>query len=94
MRVLIVGGTRFVGRHIAEVAVERGHDVTVFHRGKTGSDLLPAATHILGDRDSDLHLLADGRWDATIDACAYYPRQVDELAEALGDRAGQFAFVS
>ncbi|MEO8330179.1 MAG: NAD-dependent epimerase/dehydratase family protein, partial [Candidatus Nanopelagicales bacterium] len=94
MRLLIVGGTRFVGRHMAEIAVERGHDVTLFHRGKTGGDLMPSATHLLGDRDTDLALLADGRWDATIDACAYVPRQVEELADALGDRAGQFAFVS
>jgi 2'-hydroxyisoflavone reductase len=94
MRVLVIGGTRFVGRHMAEAAVARGHDVTVFHRGKTGTDVVPEATHILGDRDHDLHLLADGHWDATIDACAYVPRQVAELAAALGDRSGQLAFVS
>ena len=46
MRFLIIGGTRFVGRHIAESALERGHEVTVFHRGQTGADALPDATHL------------------------------------------------
>ena len=94
MRLLIIGGTRFVGRHMAESAIERGHDVTVFHRGKTGADDLPKATHILGDRDKDLANLEGQTWDATIDACAYVPRQVKELANALGERGGQMAFVS
>ena len=76
MRLLIIGGTRFVGRHMAESAIERGHDVTVFHRGKTGADDLPKATRILGDRDKDLTNLDGQSWDATIDACAYVPRQV------------------
>ena len=94
MRLLIIGGTRFVGRHMAEAAIDRGHDVTVFHRGKTGADELPKATHILGDRDKDLSGLDGKEWDATIDACAYVPRQVSEVAKALGSRAGQVAFVS
>jgi 2'-hydroxyisoflavone reductase len=67
MRLLIIGGTQFVGRHIAEIALERGHQVTVFHRGKTNADAVPEAEHILGDRDHDLDHLADGHWDATID---------------------------
>jgi 2'-hydroxyisoflavone reductase len=94
MHFLIIGGTRFVGRHIAQSAVDRGHDVTVFHRGKTGSDILPGAEHIFGDRDSDLGQLKDRSWDATIDTCAYVPRQVHELADALGQRGGSHAFIS
>ena len=94
MRLLIIGGTQFVGRHIAEIALERGHQVTVFHRGKTNADAVPDAEHILGDRDSDLENLGDGHWDATIDVCAYVPRQVDELAEALGERGGKHVFIS
>lgn len=94
MRLLIIGGTQFVGRHIAEAALSRGHQVTVFHRGKTNADAVPAAEHILGDRDRDLENLADGHWDATIDVCAYVPRQVSELAEALGARGGRHVFIS
>lgn len=94
MRLLIIGGTQFVGRHIAEIALERGHQVTVFHRGRTNADAVPDAEHILGDRNHDLDHLADGHWDATIDVCAYVPRQVDELAEALGARGGRHVFIS
>ena len=94
MRILLIGGTRFVGRHLAEAAAARGHEVTLFHRGRTGNDVLPGAGHVLGDRDQDLSGLAHGSWDATIDACAYVPRQVGELADVLGGRGGQLAFIS
>jgi 2'-hydroxyisoflavone reductase len=94
VRILIVGGTRFVGRHIAAAALDRGHEVTLFHRGKTGTDLFGEATHLLGDRDGDLAALATGTWDATIDVCAYVPRQVDTLAAALDGRGGRYAFIS
>lgn len=94
MRILIIGGTAFVGRHIAEAALASGHDVSLFHRGRTGPDLFPQATHLIGDRNEDLSTLADGRWDATIDVSAYLPRQVRGLAAALGDRGGQHLFIS
>ena len=94
MRILIIGGTVFVGRHIAEAAIAAGHDVTLFHRGRTGADLFPSATHLTGDRDADLTALSTGRWDATIDVCAYFPRQVRALADALGGRGGQYLFIS
>lgn len=94
MRLLVMGGTQFVGRHIAEIGIERGHEVTVFHRGKSNADAVPEATHVIGDRDTDLERLAGGEWDATIDVSAYVPRQVNELADALGARGGRHAFVS
>ena len=94
MRILIIGGTAFVGRHIAQAAASRGHDLTLFHRGKTGADLFPQATHLSGDRDADLSALSAGSWDATIDVCAYFPRQVRSLATALRGRGGQYVFIS
>ena len=94
MRILIIGGTVFVGRHITEAALARGHDVTVFHRGRSGVDLFPLASDLLGDRDEDLSALSAGNWDATIDVCAYFPRQVRSLADALGGRGGQYLFIS
>jgi 2'-hydroxyisoflavone reductase len=94
MRILIVGGTAFVGRHITAAAIDAGHDVTLFHRGKTGSELFPAAAHLTGDRDEDLGALAAGTWDATIDVCAYFPRQVRSLAAALDSRGGAYVFIS
>jgi nucleoside-diphosphate-sugar epimerase len=92
MRILVIGGTRFVGHAMAEAALANGHDVTLLHRSATSE--LPDATHLLTDRDGDLWALADGRWDATIDVCAYVPSQVRRLREALGDRGGHHLFVS
>lgn len=94
MRILIIGGTAFVGRHIAQSALDAGHELTLFHRGKTGSGLFSQATHLSGDRDEDLSALAGGSWDATIDVCAYFPRQVRTLAAALGMRGGRYVFIS
>jgi 2'-hydroxyisoflavone reductase len=92
MRILIIGGTRFVGHAMAAAALDAGHDVTLLHR--TATDELPGATHLLADRDGDLSVLADRTWDATIDVCAYVPRHVRTLHDALGDRGGHHFFVS
>jgi nucleoside-diphosphate-sugar epimerase len=99
MRILIIGGTVFVGRHITEAAIAAGHEVTVFHRGRSGADLFPEVTHLTGDRNADLSalegsVLATGEWDATIDVCAYFPRQVAMLADALGGRGGRYVYIS
>lgn len=95
MRILIVGGTKFVGRHIAAAALAAGHSVTLLHRGQTGNDLFPEATHLLADRNEDLReVLAGLAFDATVDVSAYYPHQVEALAAALDGRAGRYVFVS
>lgn len=89
MRLLIIGGTAFVGRHITAAALEAGHDVTLFNRGRRNPGLFPQATHLTGDRNTDLSALAAGEWDATVDVCAYFPRQVRSLAQALGGQGGR-----
>jgi 2'-hydroxyisoflavone reductase len=94
MRILVIGGTRLLGRHVVQAALDRGHDVTMFNRGQTDPGAFPAATHLTGDRDGDLGALATGEWDATIDVCAYVHRQVRTLHEALGNRGGHYTFVS
>jgi len=94
MKVLIIGGTQFIGRAIVEELLASGDEVTLFHRGKTNPDLFPEVTHLLGDRDIDLSKLADGTWDATVDPSAYFPRQVRELATALGGRGGRYVHIS
>lgn len=94
MRILLIGGTRFVGKHIVTAALAAGHDVSIFHRGRTGPDLFPECEHLLGDRDTDLTPLASGAWDATIDTCAYVPRQVHRLADALDGRGGHMTLIS
>jgi 2'-hydroxyisoflavone reductase len=92
MRILIIGGTRFVGRQIAAAAIEAGHDVTLVHRNPTG--LFPAATHLLADRNNLDGALDGPTWDATIDVCGYYPHQVTSLASALDGRGGHYVFIS
>lgn len=93
MRILVIGGTRFVGRHVVAAAVAAGHRVTVLHRGIDCSGA-PNAEHLHADRDGDLSILAGRSWEATVDVCAYWPRQVESMADALDDRGGRFALVS
>jgi 2'-hydroxyisoflavone reductase len=94
VRILVIGGTRFVGRHLTAAALDRGHQVTLFHRGRSGPKLFPEASHLLGDRDSDLSALQTGAWDATIDPSAYLPRQVHTLADRLAGRGGRYVYIS
>lgn len=94
MKLLFIGGTRFVGRHLVDAALEAGHDLTLFHRGQTNADLFPHLEHILGDRNHDLDLLDGGRWDAVIDTCGYFPRQVRASVEKLADKVQQYTFIS
>jgi 2'-hydroxyisoflavone reductase len=94
MDILMVGGTAFVGRHITQAALDAGHDVTLFHRGHTGADLFPRAKHLTGDRNQDLSALRGRRFDATVDTCGFFPRQVRSLAAALDGRGGRYVFIS
>ncbi len=94
MDLLIVGGTRFLGRHLAAQALAAGHRVTLLNRGQSGPALFPAARHLIADRNGDLLALADGRWDAVIDTCAYVPRHVSTMARALRGRVGHYQLVS
>lgn len=91
MRLLIIGGTRFVGYHMAVEAVARGHQVTVFHRGQTG-DVPAGAAELKGDRTGDLAVLR-GPWDAVLDTCGYVPSVVRHSAELLRE-VPLYAFVS
>jgi 2'-hydroxyisoflavone reductase len=93
VRILVVGGTVFVGRHIVEAAVARGHEVTLFNRGNRPAPT-GVARELRGDRDSDLSALDEGTWDAVVDTSAYVPRQVRSLVDALGGRVGSYALVS
>ena len=93
MKLLIIGGTRFLGRHFVAAALERGHEVTLFNRG-TQSSALPGVESIRGDRNKDLGKLQDRRWDAVVDTCGYLPRAVKEAAEVLADSVGRYVFIS
>jgi nucleoside-diphosphate-sugar epimerase len=83
-----------VGRAMVEAALERGHTVTLLHRSQTDLPSLEAAEHLLTDRDADLSVLGGRQYDATIDVCAYVPRQVRSLAAALDGRGGHHVLVS
>ncbi|MCA0457551.1 MAG: NAD-dependent epimerase/dehydratase family protein [Chloroflexi bacterium] len=94
MDVLIIGGTQFVGRHLAEAALEAGHKVTLFNRGKTGPGLYPQAETLVGDRDGDLDALKGRKWDVVFDPSGYLPRVVQQSAELLKDAVGRYVFIS
>ncbi|HEX3526829.1 MAG TPA: epimerase [Thermoanaerobaculia bacterium] len=94
MRLLVLGGTRFVGRHLAAAALARGHTVTLVHRGLTSPDLFPQAEHLLGDREGDLSFLAGRSWDAVLDVCGYTPGPVHASAERLAGAVDRYVFIS
>ncbi|MGB9374988.1 MAG: NAD-dependent epimerase/dehydratase family protein [Jiangellales bacterium] len=95
MRLLVLGGTSFVGRHLVETALASGNEVTLVHRGRTNPGLFPQAEHRHGDRASgDYQALASGDWDATVDVTAYVPRQVNQALDALDGRQGHYVVVS
>jgi 2'-hydroxyisoflavone reductase len=94
MDILILGGTRFLGRAVADAALARGDRVTLFHRGTTGAELFPQLEHIRGDRERDLSKLDGRRWDAVFDTCGFFPRIVELSARALAGRIGHYSFIS
>jgi 2'-hydroxyisoflavone reductase len=93
MRILVLGGTQFLGRHVVDAALARGHDVTLFNRGQTRPDLFPDVEKLHGDRDGDLAALEGRSFDAVVDTSGYVPRIVQETIDALG-AVGHYTFVS
>ena len=94
MRILILGGTRFIGRHMTALALERGHQLTFFNRGKTKTDRYPEVERITGDRDGKIDGLKGREWDAVIDNSGYVPRHVKLSAELLAPQVKQYIFTS
>ena len=95
VRILLLGGTAFVGRAIAEDALRSGAEITLFGRGRTGTELFPGVPRLAGDRDTgDYAALRGGAWDAVIDVSGYVPRHVGQAMAAIGDNAGRYVFIS
>jgi len=94
MRLLVLGGTVFLGRHIVTAALARGHDVTLFNRGRQNPDLFPEVEKLRGDRDGDLSALRGRPFDAVVDTSGYRPEQTRAMAETLGGTVGHYTFVS
>jgi 2'-hydroxyisoflavone reductase len=92
VKLLVLGGTQFVGRAVVEAALERGDEVTLFNRGETNPELFPEAEKVRGDRATDA--IPAGQWEAVIDTSGYVPGVVRRSAEALKDSVGRYVFVS
>ena len=95
MRVLVLGGTLFVGRHVVELLLARGHDVTIFHRGRRGREVFPDIERVLGDRKTDLDRLPAGAtWDVVLDTCTSLPGYVATSTRALRERTRRYVYIS
>lgn len=98
MKLLILGGTGFLGPHTVEYALARGHEVTLFNRGKTNNDLFPELETIIGNRDPEIDQglsgLENRHWDAVIDNSGYVPRITGASSSLLADNVEHYVFVS
>lgn len=93
-KLLILGGTRFLGPAVVHDALARGWEITLFNRGKSDPGAFPELEHLIGDRDGKLDALKGREWDAVVDTSAYVPRVVRDSAELLKDHCGHYVFVS
>jgi 2'-hydroxyisoflavone reductase len=94
MKLLLIGGTGFLSSHIAEIALQRGHTITIFHRGTTNTERFPDVEKIHGDRTTDIERLRGRQWDSVIDTCGYIPRTVRASAELLVHQVKHYVFIS
>lgn len=94
MNILVLGGTKFLGRHFVELALKKGHSLTLFHRGQTNPDLFPEATHIIGDRDKDLQKIKGVHFDAVLDTCCFFPSQLEKVKDNLRGKFDKYVFIS
>lgn len=94
MRLLLLGGATFLGRGVADAALARGHELTLFNRGRSNPGAYPEAEHLRGDRDGGLDALRGRSWDAVVDTSGYLPRVVGAGADLLRDAVGHYVFVS
>lgn len=92
MELLVLGGTVFLGRHVVDAALARGHDVTIFHRGRHPAPRAADVTEVLGDRAVGFEALAGRRFDVVVDTCGYLPADVARSAEAID--AASYVYVS
>ncbi|MCM3763651.1 NAD-dependent epimerase/dehydratase family protein [Neobacillus niacini] len=93
MKVLILGGTRFLGRALVEEGLKRGHELTLFNRG-TNQATFPEVEQLIGDRNGDLSLLKNRQWDAVMDTCGFVPSQLEKMAAVLGANIQHYTYIS
>jgi 2'-hydroxyisoflavone reductase len=95
LEILVMGGTGFIGPHIVRAALNNGHNVTLFNRGRTSASVFPELETITGDRNTAaIEQLAGRRWDAVIDTSAYFPRSVNMTLDALGENVEHYVLIS
>jgi len=94
LKILILGGTAFLGPSVVQEALARGHEITLFNRGRTNTDMFPDIEKLLGDRDGDLESLKNRKWDVCLDNSGYIPHMVRDSAELLAPNIGQYIFIS
>lgn len=94
MKIIILGGLSFLGRHLIERGLDRGHEISVFTRGRRNADLYPDVEKLRGDRDGNLAALQGRDWDVAIDTSGYFPRVVRQSAQLLAGAVDHYTFVS
>jgi 2'-hydroxyisoflavone reductase len=94
VKLLVLGGTEFLGRALVEIALAQGDDVSLFNRGRSNPHLFPEARHLRGDRDGALDALLGGSWNAVVDCTGYVPRHVRDSVDLLRDRVDHYVFMS
>jgi len=94
LKILVLGGTAFLGPSVIHEARARGHEITLFNRGRTNADLFPDLERLVGDRDGQLDALRGRRWDVCLDNSGYIPHMVRDSAELLAPNIGQYVFIS
>ncbi|MED0970694.1 SDR family oxidoreductase [Bacillus paramycoides] len=93
MKILILGGTRFLGRAFVEEALKNGHEVTLFNRG-TNKEIFPEVEQLIGDRNGDVSSLENRKWDAVVDTCGFSPHHIRKIGEVLKDNIEHYTFIS
>lgn len=94
MKVLILGGKKFLGIALVEALLKAGDTPVLFNRGRTNPDLFPKVTNLIGDRDGDLEALKRRKWDAVIDTSGFVPRIVKQSAQMLSGKCETYVFIS
>ena len=94
LNILILGGTGFIGPHMVREALRRGHEVSLFNRGRTNNQLFPDLKLYKGDRNNGLQSLEGGKWDVVVDNSGYVPRQVEDSARLLSSLVSHYLYVS
>ena len=94
LRILVLGGTGFIGPHMVSEALRRGHTVELFNRGRTNSELFPDLKLYRGDRDNGLDTLEGGQWDVVVDNSGYVPRHVEDSARLLAPAVSHYLYIS